>query len=446
MDIKTQKFLVLGISKSGYNVGKYILNRGGSCYIYEENKNPKVDTAIDELLAIGAIKLSSPIDENVLKNIDVVVISPGVPINHEVALKSKQMGKRIISELEFSFMQKMPLIVGVTGTNGKTTTVSFIDAILKNSNRKGLLLGNVGVPVSSKIDEINENTVCITEVSSFQLEASTNLVPHISCILNIAPDHLERHYSMDNYIFLKRRLIKNQRESEYAILNYDDQTVKSSFSETKAKVLWVSLKERVIGAYKVEDKLYFNDEYIMDVNDLSLSGEHNEYNALFSIAVCKLLKIENHIIVEALKKFKGVSHRIEFVKEIDGVRFYDDSKSTNTSSTITAIKSMKTPTILILGGSEKGEKYDKMFEEIKSSPIVHIVLTGASRYNMLESAGKVGFSNVTLTADFSFAVKIAKLCANSGDSVLLSPACASFDSFNNYEERGELFKKLVESF
>ena len=430
MDIKTQKFLVLGISKSGYHVSKYILNRGGSCFIYEENKNAKVDTAIDELLAIGAIKLSSPIDENVLKNIDVVVISPGVPINHEVALKSKQLGKRIISELEFSFMQKMPLIVGVTGTNGKTTTVSFIDAILKNSNRKSVLLGNIGVPVSSKIDELNENTVCVTEVSSFQLEASSNLVPHISCILNIAPDHLERHYSMDNYVFLKRRLIKNQRESEYAILNYDDQTVKSSFSETKAKVLWVSLKERVIGAYKVDDKLYFNDEYIMDVKDLSLSGEHNEYNALFAIAVCKLLKIENHIIVEALKKFKGVSHRIEFVKEIDGVKFYDDSKSTNTFSTITAIKSMKTPTILILGGSEKGEKYDKMFEEIKSSPIVHIVLTGASRYNMLESAGKVGFSNVTLTADFSFAVKIAKLCANSGDSVLLSPACASFDSFN----------------
>lgn len=446
MYIKTQIFLILGVSKSGYSVGKYLLKNKGKCYLYEDNLSQKSRDAIEELKSLGAILLENPIDEEIFKSIDVVVISPGVPINHQIAVKAKQMEKRIISELEFSFLQTQPTIIGVTGTNGKTTTVSLIDEILKKANIKSQLLGNVGVPVSSKLEEIDRETVCVTEISSFQLEASSNLCPHVACILNLAPDHLERHYNMENYVFLKRRLVKNQKESEYAILNYDDENVRATFPECKGKVLWVSTKERVIGAYLSQGKLYYKDEYIMDSNDLSLQGEHNEYNALFSISVAKLLGVQNQDIISALKEFKGVPHRIELVKEKDGIRYYDDSKSTNTASTITAIKSMKAPTVLIVGGSEKGEKYDKLFEEISSSPIVHTVITGASRFSMLESAGKAGVYDVTVTGDFSFAVKIARLYANSGDCVLLSPGCASFDKFKNYEERGDLFKNLVETF
>lgn len=446
MNIKTQNFLILGVSKSGYCAGKYILSNGGKCYLYEENNNQRILEAINELKDLGGILLDKTIDEQILKTIDVVVVSPGVAINHQVALRAKQLGKRIISELEFGFVQKMPVIVGVTGTNGKTTTVSFINAILKSAKMDSQLLGNIGVPITSKINEIDSNTVCVTEISSFQLETTNNLCPHIACVLNVSPDHLERHYTMDNYIFLKKRILRNQKESEYAVLNYDDEIVRAMFNETKGKVFWVSTKERVIGGYKKDGKLYFNDEYIMDVDSLALKGEHNEYNALVSICVAKLLNVKNEFIEEALTNFKGVSHRIELIAEKDGVKFFDDSKSTNTASTITAINTMKSETILILGGSEKGEKYEKLFEEIKNSLVVHTILTGASRFNMLECAGKVGVSEITVTSDFSFAVKIASLYAKSGNSVLLSPGCASFDNFNNYEERGELFKKLVESF
>ncbi len=443
MDIRTQTILILGVSRSGYSAGKYILANGGRCFLYEEQKSKKISEAIEELVSLGAKISPIPIDDDTLKKIDVVVISPGVPINHELAIKAKTLGKRIIGELEFAFMQKIPTTVAVTGTNGKTTTVSLIDAILKNSNRKSILIGNIGVPVSSKIDEMDKDTVCITEVSSFQLEGVSAFCPHIACVLNIAPDHLERHYDMQTYIFLKKRILKNQRESEYSVLNYDDKEVRAMFTENKAKIIWVSLTERVIGAYVKEDKIYFNDEPIMQVKELALDGEHNLYNALFSIAVAKLLGVENEIIVSALKEFKGVAHRVELIKEVNGVKYFNDSKSTNTASTITAIRTMKVPTVLILGGSEKGESYDKLFEEIKNSKISHVVLTGASRLNMWNSAVKSGYERVTITTDFCTAVKISALISKEGENVLLSPACASFDAFNNYEERGEVFRKTV---
>ncbi len=443
MDIKRQKFLILGVSKSGYSAGKYILQSGGKCILYEENKSPKINQAVEELLSLGATLSAVPISEETLTEIDVVVISPGVPISHEVAVKAKTLGKRIIGEMEFAFMQTLPTIVAVTGTNGKTTTVSLIDCILKKSSRKSLLVGNIGVPVSSKIEEMDKNTVCVTEVSSFQLEGVSAFCPHVACVLNISPDHLERHYDMQTYTFLKKRILKNQKESEYSVLNYDDAEVRSMFTENKAKIIWVSLKERVIGAYAKDGNIFFNDEHVMNVSDLTLEGEHNLYNALFAIAVAKLLGVENEVINSALKEFKGVPHRVELIGEVKGVKYYDDSKSTNTASTITAIKSMKNPTVLILGGSEKGERYDNLFEEIKKSNVTHVVLTGASRFNMWNCAVKCGYDRVTVTSDFYNAVKIACLLSREGEGVLLSPACASFDCFNNYEERGEAFKKTV---
>ncbi len=443
MDVRTQSFLILGVSKSGYSAGKYLLERGGKCILYEEQTSPKITEAIRELTLLGAMLSPLPIEEETLKNIDVVIISPGVPINHEVAVKAKAMGKRIIGELEFSFLCFTPTTIAVTGTNGKTTTVSLIDAILKKAGKKSMLLGNVGVPVSSKIAEIEDDCVCVTEVSSFQLESVNAFCPHISCVLNISPDHLERHFDMQTYSFLKRRILKNQKESEYSVLNYDDMEVRSFFTESKAKTIWVSIKEKVVGAYALDGIIYFNEEKVTQINKVNLQGEHNLYNALFAVAVCKLLKVSNQDIEVALSEFKGVAHRIEFIEEINGTKYFNDSKSTNTASTINAIKSMKSPIVLILGGSEKGEVYDKLFEEISSSTVKHVVLTGASRFNMWKSAVKAGYENVSIVTDFFLAVKMAIMIAKEGDCVLLSPACASFDTFKNYEERGETFKKIV---
>lgn len=443
MYVKRQKFMVLGASKSGCSTAKYLILKGAVCYVYEELKSQKIEESIKELSELGAIIVSPQEIERVLNQIDVVIISPGVPINHEVAVKAKGMGKRIVGELEFGFYHFVPPIVAVTGTNGKTTTVSLIDAILKESNIKSQLVGNVGIPVTSKVNEIDLETVCVAEVSSFQLESVYAFCPHVSCVLNIAPDHLERHYSMDNYLFLKKRIFKNQRESEYTVLNFDDEIVKSFFSETRGKVIWVSLKERVDGAYRENGKLYYKNEYITDESDIRLRGDHNVLDSLFAIATSKLMGADNQSIATALKNFKGVRHRVEFVCEKNGVKYYNDSKATNTASTMVALNELREPTVLILGGSEKGEKYTELFEKIKVSPIKHTILTGASRYNMLSSASETGVTDLTVTADFFVAIKIAKMLAKNGDNVLLSPACASFDNFNNFEERGDAFIKAV---
>ena len=444
MFVKIQKFLILGASKSGRWATKYLLSKNATCYVYEELKSPKIDETIKELQELGANVVTRNQLETLLAEIDVVIISPGVPINHEIAVKAKAMGKRIIGELEFGFGQFTPPIIAVTGTNGKTTTVSLIDSILKKAGIKSELVGNVGVPITSKLCDIDRDTVCVAEVSSFQLESVNALCPHVACVLNIAPDHLERHYSMENYIYLKKRLLKNQRESEYSVLNFDDATVKSFFSETRGKVIWVSTKEKVDGAYRENGKLCFKGEYIVDENELRLKGMHNICDTLFAIATAKVLGVDNQSISTALKSFNGIRHRVEFVCEKHGVKYYNDSKATNTASTMVALDSVLEPTVLILGGSEKGESYKALFEKIKVSSVKHVILTGASRYNMLSVASDLGITDVTVTQDFFFAIKIAKLIAHGGDSVLLSPACASFDQFGSYEERGDAFIRAVE--
>ncbi len=446
MYIKLQKFLVLGVSKSGFAVAKHILEKGGQCYFFEELSSPKIDDSVNKLINLGGIRLSTDNVDRILLHIDVLVISPGVPINHEIAVKAKNLGKRIIGELEFGCLQFTPPIIAITGTNGKTTTATLVDAIFNEQGLKSALVGNVGVPITSKISEVDDDTICVAEVSSFQLETVSAFCPHVSCILNISPDHLERHYTMENYVYLKKRVFKNQRESEYAILNYDDKIVRGFCTEIKSKIIYVSTREKVDGAYLIGDKLYYRDEYITSKENLKLSGEHNVYNALFAIAISKLMNVENKIIASALQNFKGVKHRMELIAQKEGVEFYNDSKATNTASTISAIEGLNKPIILILGGSEKGEKYISLFEKIKLSMVKHVILTGASRYNMLESAGKVGYSNLTLTSDFTTAIKIAKLVSEQGDAVLLSPACASFDNFSCFEERGERFKEIVEGF
>ncbi len=443
MYISNQSFLILGVSKSGYAVAKHIIKNNGKCYLFEQLESPTINSNIEELKTLGAILVDKSSVEKILDGIDVLVISPGVPINHEVAVMAKRKGKRIVGELEFGYSQCLPCIVAVTGTNGKTTTCTMINELLKENNQQSFLIGNVGKPFTSEVDNITNTSVCVTEVSSFQLESVNSFCPHISCVLNIAPDHLERHYTMENYVFLKKRIFKNQKQSEYTVLNYDDEQVKEFASETNAKVVWVSAKEKVDGAYLQDGILYYREEPVIKVSDLPVGGLHNAYNALFAICVGEILEIKKEVIEKSLKSFKGIKHRIELILEKDGVKYYNDSKATNVASTLTALSSMQNPTLLILGGSEKGESYDELFSKIKSMPVKHVILTGDSKYHMLESAGRAGWTELTLTPDFDYAVKIASLIADDGDNVLLSPACASFDKFTNYEERGDRFSAIV---
>ena len=443
MDIKNQKFLVLGVSKSGYAVGKRILEKGGKCYLYEQLNTPAIEEKINDLIALGGVVVNDEKVDAVIEEIDVLVISPGVPINNEIAIKAKRKSKRILGEFEFGLLGFSPLFVAVTGTNGKTTTCTMIDEILKQDSVKSTLCGNIGIPITSKVDEITREDVCVAEISSFQLETISFFAPHVSCILNIAPDHLERHYTMDNYIFLKKRIFAHQRESEYCVLNFDDTVTKEFYKECRSKVVWVSSNEQVDGAYLYNDELYYKKEKIMAKSQLALGGNHNLYNALFAIAVCKIIGVKTQSIVEVLKNIKGVKHRIELICSKNGVNYYNDSKATNVASTLSALDSMNRPTILILGGSEKGESYENLFEKIKEKCVKHVILTGASKFNMLDCAGRCDYSNLTVTPDLEYAVKIASSIAEDGDNVLLSPACASFDCFKNYEERGDKFSQLV---
>ncbi len=439
MNIKTQKFLVLGISKSGYSASKYLLSQSAKVYIYEELRIKGALDAVNELVALGATNLNKENVYSTLNEIDVLIVSPGVPINHEIAIKCKELNKRIVSEFEFGFLCLNPVSVAITGTNGKTTTVSLLKSVLDSAKIKNHLLGNVGVPVSSKIDEIDKDTVCICEVSSFQLETTNEYCPHIACILNLSPDHLERHYTFENYAFLKGKLVSKQRESEYAVLNYDDLAVREMGKTAKSKLVYVSLKEKVNGAYLYGENLYYNEQIIMPIEELSIKGEHNVQNALFVVAVAKLLGVSNESIKLGLMNFKGVPHRIELVKEDSGVNYYNDSKSTNTNSTITAVKYMQKPTVLIIGGQDKGEDYTALFKEIKNSKVIHTVITGASRYKMLKRAEELGFSEFSFVPNFNLAVNLAKNLVKSGQNLLFSPACSSFDEFKNFEERGNAF-------
>lgn len=444
MYCKTQKFLILGVSKSGYSATNYLLSRGAICYLVEELKINSVQSAIEDLVRRGAIFLESSKADQILNEIDVLVISPGVPINHALAVKAKSLNKKIVGEFELGFLLMMPTCVAVTGTNGKTTTVSLINNILSVSGLNSKLLGNVGVPVTSKLNEINKDDVCVCEVSSFQLESISSFCPHIACLLNVSPDHLERHYTMENYFYLKKRIFNNQTISEYAVLNYDDEMIKSLKDDIKSKILWVSTREKVDGAYLENNVLYFKEKAIVNKDELNLVGIHNVSNCLFAIAVCCLLGVDERFIKKGLVEFKGVANRIELVKEKNGIKYYNDSKSTNTASTITAIKTMNTNTILILGGSEKGETYEELFREIKNSLVKHVILTGDSRFNMLKKALEFGLKNISLIPDFNIAIKSAIYLAKENESVLFSPACASFDNFSNYEERGKAFCKVLE--
>ncbi|MDY6366946.1 MAG: UDP-N-acetylmuramoyl-L-alanine--D-glutamate ligase [Clostridia bacterium] len=442
MYVKNQKFLVLGVSKSGFAAGNYILDNGGICYFYEEHVNDKISESLNILMSRGAINAIDSVDE-VLNTVDILIVSPGVPINHEVAVKAKKLGKRIIGEFEFGYLESTPKFIAVTGTNGKTTTVNMIYDIINSAGRDCRLVGNVGVPVTDELKNFDKNTLFVSEISSFQLETVDYFCPHVACVLNISPDHLERHYSMDNYVFLKRRILSSLTKSEYAVLNYDDEIVKSFSVTSNAQVIWVSIREKCKGAYYKDGKLFYFDDEILSVNELPFHGIHNVYNALFAIAVAKIFGFDNNIILQGLKSFKGVRHRIELIAEKDGVKYYDDSKATNTASTITAIEGISGGTVLILGGSEKGENYNELFNKIKHKNVKHVVLTGASKFNMLKSANEVGYSNISFTYNFENAVKIAVMLAESGDSVILSPACASFDCFKNFEERGNEFCRIV---
>ena len=437
-----QIFFVLGLSRSGRSAAQFLLSRGAGVYIYDDITSERVEKTARELEEKGAKRVRKEQLSKTSEVCDVLVLSPGIPIDHPLAVAFKRNKKAVVGETEIAARYMRCPVIGVTGTNGKTTTVSMLTEILCAGGYQAKACGNVGTPM---IDfcTLAESGVAVTEISSFQLETLNSLCPHIAIVLNVTEDHLNRHYNMENYVFLKAKLLKNSSEAEYAVLNYDDPTVRSFAERTKANTVFFSVRERVNGAYFENGTLYFKDEKILSASELLIGGLHNIQNALAAIAAAKIMGVETQFIAAALTAFKGVRHRIELVGEVDGVAYIDDSKGTNVDATVKAVGCMKRETVLLLGGKNKGYDYARLFSVLKRSPVVHAVLYGENRYELLKCAREQAFERVTVCNQFEFAVKIAAMIAKCGQTVLLSPASASFDEFASYEERGEAFVQIV---
>ena len=444
MYLKNQAFLVLGLSRSGKAAAEFLLKSGANVYLYDDVRSERLMQTLQELLEKGAKQLKSEELGSACESCDALVLSPGIAIDHPLAVAFKRNNKAVIGETELAARYMQCNVVAVTGTNGKTTTVSMLAQTLKEGGFAAHACGNIGMPMLEYVD-LPKDTVAVAEISSFQMETLNSLRPHIAVILNITEDHLNRHYNMENYAFLKGKLLKNSTETEYAVLNYDDSLVRAFAEKTKARTVWFSLKEQVNGAYLQGEDLYYKNEKIMPVQALALGGVHNIQNALACIAVCKLMGMQNRDIQKGLSTFKGVEHRIQPIGEVDGVAFVNDSKGTNVDATIKAVESMKKQTVLLLGGKHKGYAYERLFAALKSSKVVHAVLYGENRYELLKAAQKTGYHSFSMCDNFSFAVLVAAMKAERGQTVLLSPASASFDEFSSYEERGRAFVEIVRS-
>ncbi len=441
MYCKNQSFLVLGLSRSGESAVNFLLSQGAKVYLYDDNASERVEQTIAALVEKGAKRAEKEELSRLAEVCDALVLSPGIPIDHSLAVAFKRNRKGVVGETELAARYMRAPSVAVTGTNGKTTVVSMLTETLKAGGISANACGNIGVPM---LDFWDNDGVAVAEVSSFQLETLRSFRPHVAVVLNITEDHLNRHYTMENYVFLKSKLLKNLTPTEYAVLNYDDPTVRSFAEKTKGQVLFFSVRERVRGGYLEDGYLYFGKEKIMAIEDLPAEGIHTVQNALAVIVAARIMGVRGEEIAVALKNFRGIKHRIQEVGEANGVRFIDDSKGTNVAATLKAVAVMKTPTVLLLGGQNKGYDYQKLFEGLQNTKVVHAVLYGENRYELLRAARACNYSSITVCEGFTFAVRVAALKAKSGECVLLSPASASFDEFAGYEERGDKFVEIVQ--
>lgn len=440
MIYRGKTFLIVGISASGRSAAKLLLSKGASVCLYDDC--PIKD--IEPLLSMGAIDVSG-CDPGQLfyQDIYLVIKSPGVPRENPVI--ERALGKRIpvISEIELGWYNYRGTVLAVTGTNGKSTVTALINHILCSAGKKSYLCGNYGVPFTEYC-LMSPESFCCTEVSSFQLEDCYEFKPHISAILNIDKDHMNRHHTMEDYIMAKGRILKNQRRTEYSVLNFDSGLTRQYFERANSNVYWFSGRQRVRGAYLDGSTLRFCGERIIDARELKIIGHHNVINSLAAICFGRLLGISASDVSCALSTFAGIPHRLQYAGCAKGRVFYNDSKATNPASTLTAVRAMRDPTVLLLGGSDKGSDFVGFFRELSGYPcITACVLYGNTAERLCAEAEVAGFDRYVVAINMLDAAKKAYTLCSEGGTVLLSPACASFDEFNNYEERGERFMGFV---
>ena len=447
-NIRNKRVLVVGLGKSGIAAVQAMLKLGAIVSVQDSKEAAAVDgQLLNFLRGKGVECYFHKIPEHVEK-FDMLILSPGVNPELDFIQEAKAGGAEIIGELEIAYRIARGIFIAITGTNGKTTTTTLVGEIFKNARRKTFIVGNIGVAVISKALESDEDDWLVTETSSFQLETTRYFKPMVSAILNLTPDHLNRHHTMEAYGAAKAKIFANQDENGYCVVNYDDKLCYSLTKGCKAKIVPFSRKETLpFGAFLKGDKLVIKNEAgelieLCSRSELKIIGDHNVENALAAAAVCYFAGIDAETIAETLKEFGGVEHRIEFSGEINGVKFYNDSKGTNVDATIIALRAIKENIILIAGGDGKGQEFDELIKNCDGK-VKHLVLIGREGPIIAETADRLGYHDYSFGKDMDECVKKAFESAQPGDTVLLSPACASWDMYDNFEQRGKHFKDCV---
>ncbi|MEG0855112.1 MAG: UDP-N-acetylmuramoyl-L-alanine--D-glutamate ligase [Terrisporobacter sp.] len=448
MNLKNKNILLVGLAKTGVSTIKLLDKLGANIIVNDIKDEEKLKDILTELKDIKNAEYILGYHPKNVNHIDLAVVSPGVPLHLPFILKLKEEKIEIIGEVELAYrLSKNPLFIGITGTNGKTTTTSLVGEIFKEAKRDTYIVGNIGNPVIETVEQTDENSVLVTELSSFQLESIVDFKPKVSAVLNLSPDHLNRHHTMENYIEAKANIFKNQDKYDFTVLNYDDEQVRVLQSKCKGKVIFFSRKEKLDqGVYLDADNniVIDIDEKIVLLNkkELSLPGGHNLENCMAAIAMSYVCNVDLNTLKHVLKTFKAVEHRLEYVKTLNDIMFVNDSKGTNPDSTIKAVQSYESPVILIAGGYNKDSDYNELLE-ISKDNVKALVLMGETADTIEECAKTKGYKTIIRVSNMKEAVEASYDLARKGDVVLLSPACASWDMYKSFEVRGNDFKENV---
>ena len=449
MQVKDKKILVVGMARSGIAAAKLLAARGAVPILNDSKELSAFGDALDELKALPCVWRFGCPAMDVLSEAECVVISPVVPDTAPFVVKAREMGLPVIGELELAYELALGDMVAVTGTNGKTTTVSLLGEMFKNAGKVTHVVGNIGYPYSAAAIDSRRTDVFVTEVSSFQLETIVDFHPRAAALLNITEDHLNRHGTMAEYTRVKMRIFENQTAQDAAVFNDDDPLSAPLAGQVKSHVLRFSRTHEVAeGAFARDGKIIIRfggeDKVLCDASEVRIPGPHNLENALAATCIAVFMGVPAPVIRHTLRTFAGVEHRIEFVRELDDVRYINDSKGTNVDSTIKAIQTMTAPTAIILGGYDKHCDFMPLaWEMVASSNMKAAVLIGATADQIEAALRKAGYTAIHRAATLEEAVNVGRSLSDKGGNVLLSPACASFDMFSDYEARGRIFKEIV---
>ena len=448
MNLAEKNVLVVGTGISGIAACELLLDKKIRVTLFDGNKDLDLEKVYEKSEKLRTVPvILGDLTEEQMEQFDVTVLSPGVPTDIPMVNRMREKGIAIWGEIELAYYFSKGRIAAITGTNGKTTTTALTGEIMKNYYKDVKVVGNIGIPYTSVAADTTDETVTVAEISSFQLETIHEFKPEVSAILNITPDHLNRHHTMECYIQTKEDITRNQGKDETCVLNYEDEVLRKFGEGLKTNVIFFSSKRALEnGFYLSDENIYYakNGEtsLVINIHELNLLGNHNYENVMAACAIATAFGVPMDKIIEVLKTFTAVEHRIEYVCEKRGVKFYNDSKGTNPDAAIQGIRAMNRPTWLIGGGYDKQSEYDEWIEAFDGK-VKGLVLIGQTREKIAACAKKHGFEEVVLCDTFEEAVMYCYDHSVSGDAVLLSPACASWGMFPNYEERGRIFKDIV---